>query len=114
MQRERKNNLLTVRLTREETDALEYLSDCLGKNKSDVMSRACKYFVSTNTNGSLSKYVDECRGQEKESKSTRVHVRMTDSDVDQLKKMSLETGNTVSQLVRGSIRSLADATNGFY
>ena len=47
---ERKSELLTMRLTDEEVEILESLSDRTGKSKSDVISRACMFFLHSQVN----------------------------------------------------------------
>lgn len=107
MKKERKSNLLTVRLTDEEKSALDSLTGHMDKSKSDVMLRACKFFVSLGGDklgGSLAgKGTDE-----REKMKHRVHVRVADSDMETLRTHSDSSGDTVSQLIRKAIKAFAD------
>ena len=109
MKKERKGNLLTIRITDEEMNSLDLLADRMDKSKSDVMLRACKFLVNTDTSR---KSVDD--NNKKERKPHRVHFRMPDSDMALLKKQSDETGITISRLIGEAIKALADATDISY
>jgi hypothetical protein len=45
--KEPKNNLITVRITEDEMNTLDYLSDCIGQSKSDTLLRASKFLLNT-------------------------------------------------------------------
>lgn len=109
---ERKSNLLTVRLTDEEFGALENLSGHLEKNKSDVMLRACKYFL--NTGDALVVDDRDGSGVDKKKTTCQVHLRVGEADMDALRSRSEETGHTVSKLVRESIKAFWDVMSGSY
>lgn len=96
--KERKNNLITVRITDDEMNTLDYLSDCLGKSKSDVIVRACKFFLSSNDG------IEEDSVKEKVRKNSQVHLRMTESDMNNLNDYGREIGATTSQTIRRSIK----------
>ena len=96
--KERKSNLITVRITDDEMSTLDYLSDCLGKNKSDVIVRACKFFLSSNDG------IEEDAVKEKVRKNNQVHLRMTESDMKDLNEYGREAGVTTSQTIRNSIK----------
>ena len=106
--KERKNNLLTIRITEEEMDELEYLSDKLEKTKSDSIIRACKFLLNSGDG------IDENDGDEKERKNRRVHVRITDSDMKFMYEKSDELGITSSQIVRKAIKSFARIMRNHY
>lgn len=110
--KERKNNLLTVRLTGDETDALEYLTDHMGKNKSDVISRACKFLL--NTDAETSSGVSGSGTDEEKKMVMRVHVRMADTDVERIRVRGSKTGDTVSQFIRQAILALASVSGKHY
>lgn len=125
MEKERKRNLLTVRLTDDENTTLDYLCDYMDKSKSDIMLRACQYFI--NIGGSdvgrgLGGDLGGDLGDSREGKATdekaklehRVHVRMTDSDMERVQIHSRKTGITVSKLIRESIKALAEGINIHY
>lgn len=96
-EREKKNSLLTVRITDDEKNTLDYLSDCLGKSKSDAITRACKFFLNSD---------EDVEDDEKKKvrKNHQVHLRMTDSDLKEVYGRAQESGVTTSQIIRKSIR----------
>ena len=96
--RERKSSLITVRITDDEMNALDNLSDCLGKTKSDIVVRACKFFLSSR-DGAREEVI-----QEKVRKNNQVHLRMTESDMNELNEYGRENGATTSQTIRRSIK----------
>ena len=130
---ERKSELLTLRLTDEEVEILESLSERTGKSKSDVISRACMFFLHSQANdiyddlgrslygrsggmtgvgsgrsfgGSLSGAgTDERRAR----MTVRVHARLPESMVNRLRDRGMESGESLSQVVRRAIRSFDSA-----
>jgi predicted DNA-binding protein len=130
LERERKRNLLTIRLTDEEKITLDYLSDYMDKSKSDIMLRACQYFINfggsdhgndrgRNLGDGRDGDRDGNRGGNRGGKGTeerakleqRVHVRMSDSDMERVQIYSNKTGITISQLIREGIKALAKGIN---
>lgn len=117
MNKERKNNLLTIRLTNNEKHALDSLTERMDKSKSDVMLRACKYFSSVGGG-----YLGGSREAECEDKGEggygrlvhRVHLRMSDEDMDGVRTQSEASGETISQLIRRAIMALADGMGIHY
>lgn len=95
----RKDTLLTVRMTREEYDALDYLSDRFEKSRSDVLARACKYFVGSSDGVYLS---DEARGEV--IKTHKINARITREDANSLYDMAEKYGSNVSNVVRNAIK----------
>ena len=96
--KERKTNLLTIRITDDEKDSLDYLCDYLGRSKSDAMLRACKFFVNTD------EVITESEKKDRTRKTSQVHLRISDSDAKEVYGRGEELGATTSQLVRKSIR----------
>lgn len=111
MKKERKNNLVTVRLTGEELNTLDCLSDRLDRNRSDIMLRACKFLLAIGDVGGGNRGDSSDKD---ERRPHRVHVRMSEKDMDGLKKRSEETGDTISELIRKAINALADQSSGAY
>ena len=137
---ERKSELLTLRLTDEEVEILESLSERTGKSKSDVISRACMFFLHSQVNdiyddlgrslygrmggGSmgLTGQVTGRRGyggltgvsgagtDERRARMTvRVHARLPESMVNRLRDRGMESGESLSQVVRRAIRAFDSA-----
>jgi hypothetical protein len=107
--KERKSNLVTVRLTADEMISLDYLSDSMDRSKTDVILRACKLFVNLDEPCTI-----VAEDEKKTKKPIRVHLRMTDTDMDELKNRGSEYGCTISQLIRNAIRSFAKMSNNHY
>ena len=134
---ERKSELLTLRLTDEEVETLESLSDRTGKSKSDVISRACMFFLHSQVNdiyedlgrslygregGNLGGSLGRGRGgslyggrsgdgtDERRTRMTvRVHARLPESMVNRLRNRGMETGESLSHVVRRAINTFASA-----
>ena len=112
MKKDRKDSLLTIRITDDEKHALDFLSDQTGKSKSDAIIRACKYFVNWDCDPTVSD--TECIGLVKDRKKHQVHCRMTQSDVEQIDAKSREAGVTTSQIIRKAIREYARVVRRSY
>ena len=95
--KERKTKLVTIRITEEEKNVLEYLSDLLGKNLSDTLTKTTQFFL--NTGGEVGK--DE---KKKERKPHQIHVRITESDNASLKARGKELGVSDSAIIREGLR----------
>ena len=130
---ERKSELLTLRLTDEEVETLESLSDRTGKSKSDVISRACMFFLHSQVNdiyddlgrslygrggenlgrdlgGGLYGSRSGSGTDERRTRMTvRVHARLPESMVNQLRNRGMETGESLSHVVRRAINAFASA-----
>ncbi len=100
--KDRKRNLATVRITSEEMETLDYLSDCMDKSKSDTLLRACKFFLNTDRAHKADTYSDTKRGEVR--KKQLIHFRMTDEDMDSLSTLGEKVGATVSQIIRKAIK----------
>ena len=98
----RKDTLITVRMNREDLDALEYASARSGKTRSDTLVRACKFFVGS---GMCSDTCEDDRGLGEDRKNHKVHVRMARADVDILSEMAAERGISVSRIVRDAFKA---------
>ena len=99
--KERKNNLITVRIADEDMATVEYLSDCTNQSKSEVIIRACKYYLNMRE-ASIGEIHN--RGFERVHKRSQVHLRVTDSDMELLNKRGRENGLSLAELVRAGIR----------
>lgn len=98
IKKERKSTLVTVRVTDEELNTLEYLSEALGRTKSDAIVRAWKFFV--NSNGRVDNK-DTLRDRVR--KKHQVHLRISESDMHELNNHGEKIGATTSQIIRRSI-----------
>jgi predicted DNA-binding protein len=101
-EKQKKDTLLTIRMSREELDALDYMSDYFGKSRSDTLTRAYKFYINS---GSDNKTVEEeVRGLGDERKNHKVHVRVTKDDADILCEMAEKCGVRVSRIVREALK----------
>lgn len=98
MKKERKSNLFTIRITDDEMNSLECLCDNMGRTKSDVISRACKFFLNTG------EIITEEEKKDKTRKNYQVHLRMNDSEAKVVYGRGDELGATPSQIIRKSIK----------
>lgn len=121
--KERKSNLLTIRLTDEEGSTLDYLSDCMDSSVTATLTKACRFFLNlsecgVNMGGGLGGVVGDGRegsGTDEKKKKTRVvHVRMVDSDMDRLNTRRERCGESISDIFRQSIRAYDDFKKGSY
>lgn len=112
IKKERKSNLLTIRVTDEDSSIIDYMSDNLGKSRSDAVSRACKYFLNIDEDRSRDNFNEERNRKEKKTK--QLHLRMTDSDLNALTKLSDDIGVNISQVIRKAIKKYASVTKGRY
>ena len=124
--KERKSNLLTIRITDDEKESLDYLCDSIGKSKSDAITRACMYFLNTrpddmegyledNIGGGVGSGVGGSGTDEKRSlRTVRVHARMSDSIAEGLKNRGLESGEGLSRTVRKAIKAFASVNGRHY
>lgn len=106
--RERKKNLITVRMDDVEKETLEYLSDHMDRSRSDTIIRACKFFSSVGGD----RAEDSGITREKVRRGNYVHVRVTDSDMEILNNGSREVNRSVSEYVRGAIKAYYGSITG--
>lgn len=99
MKKEKKGNLLTIRITEDEMGALDRMCDSMNKTKSDVITRACKFFLNTG------EVITEDEKKDKTRKSCQVHLRLSDSDAQVVYGRGAEIDATVSQIIRKSIKT---------
>ena len=110
--KERKTNLLTIRVTEDDAASLEYLSDYLGKSKSDTVMRACKFLLSL---GDTSDGIEQGGyGREKERKTRQIHVRVTGTDLDRICTYGGEDGPSVSNIIRSAIKKYCSYVRTHY
>lgn len=101
-EKQKKDTLLTIRMSNEELDALDYMSDYSGKTRSDTLTRAYKFFINS---GSANKAVEEeARGLGEDRKNHKVHVRVTKNDADILGEMAERCGVKVSRIMREAFK----------
>lgn len=106
--RERKKNLITVRMDDDEKETLEYLSDRMDRSKSDTIIRACKFFSSIG--GDRTEGAGYAR--ERVRRGNYIHVRVTDSDMEVLNNGSREVNGSISEYVRGAIKAYYGSITG--
>lgn len=106
--KEKKNNLITIRITDEERETVEYLTDQLGKTISETLLKAVRFFLNTGEGN----VTDEKK--DREVKRHNVHVRMSDNDMSRLVSRSDELSIPISQLIRDSIMYYARFMRGHF
>jgi predicted DNA-binding protein len=100
--KQKKDTLLTIRMSREELDALDYISDYSGKTRSDTLTRAYKFFLNS---GSGERTIEEeARGLGEERKNHKVHFRVPSNDADELGDVAEKYGVKVSRIVREAFK----------
>jgi uncharacterized protein (DUF1778 family) len=111
--KERKRNLLTVRLTDEDANTLEYLEEHLGSSRTDTLIRACRFFLNVGDS-----YIDgeekDKYGRGKERKNRQIHVRVTDSDMALIDARREQFGESVSQIFRKAIKTYDNFKKSYY
>lgn len=108
MKKERKSNLFTIRITDDEMGALDRMCDISGKSKSDILFRACKFFLNTDD------VITEEEKKDKTRKTHQVHLRMSDSDAKEVYGRSEKLDATASQIIRKSIKRFERFTRNDY
>lgn len=98
---EYKSTLLTVRVTEDEMKTLDYLSDYLGKTKSDIIARACVCFLNMDD---VHDSEEKKKREYGEHRTHAVHLRMRNSDMAELSTKSKRSGWSISQIIRKSIK----------
>lgn len=117
--KERKSNLLTIRLTDEDGDTLDYLSDHMDSSVTATLTKACRFFLNlsecgVNMGGGLGSDLNGSGTDEKKRKTRVVHVRMMDSDMDRLNTRRDRHGETISDIFRQAIKAYDDFKKGSY
>lgn len=109
---DRKNNLLTVRISDDDLETLNDLIENTSKSKSDTITRALKFW--TNLHKIMGVEEDENEEWGKVRKKHKVHVRVTDSDLEALNDSSERTGLSIGQIVRRAIREYHNSSKERY
>lgn len=107
--KERKSNLITVRLTDNDMDTVNYLSERTNRSVSDTILRACKFGINV---GDIFDERDENDQWGKSRKQQQIHLRITDTDKNMFDSYKRDAGKSMSQIVRASIRAYNNSLNG--
>jgi hypothetical protein len=105
--RERKNNLITIRMDDKDKETLEYLSEHMNRSITDTIMRACKFFSSSGCGMD-----NDENSSERARKNNYVHMRVSDSDKDFLDVRCCETKDSMSKYVRKSLKAYYDSVKG--
>lgn len=105
--RERKNNLITIRMDDRDKETLEYLSERMNRSMTDTIMRACKFFSSSGCGVGNGENLSE-----RTRKNNYIHMRVSDSDKDFLDVRCRETKDSMSKYVRKSLKAYYDSTKG--
>lgn len=108
--RERKSNLITVRIDDDDRELLDYLSDHTGRSMSDTIVRACRFYSSS---GGFDMDISD-NVRKRVRKNVYVHMRVTDSDLGFLNDVCSRLDISISQLVRHAIRGYYTSMSGVY
>lgn len=100
--KECKSNAITARISANDLEILDDLSEYTNKSKSDTITRAVKFW--RNVAGGGASTDDEAEIWGKVPKNIKVHLRANDSDMALFDKCREETGLSISQIIRKSIR----------
>lgn len=103
----RKDVLVTVRMNHEDLGVLNEASTRAGKSRSDMIARACKFFISSGMGEGAHEVDKDDRGLGKERKNHKVHVRMTRTDAENLGELAANRGTSVSKIVREAFKEYA-------
>lgn len=109
--KERKSNIVTVRVSETDMEIIDYLSDHTNRSKSDTILRACKFGMYA---GDIYSKVNETEKWGKDKKQKQLHLRLTDPDKKLFDTHSQEVGKSMSQIVRASIRAYKDSLKDCY
>lgn len=107
--RERKSNLVTVRLSSNDMEVVNDLSERTNRSVSDTILRACKFGLSV---GDIFNNADNSE-QWGNLGRQQVHLRMSDTDKNTFDNRSRELGKSMSQFVRASIRAYYTSMNDY-
>lgn len=99
-----KDALVTIRMSIEERGALDYLCDSLDKSISDTILRAYKFLLGMGITKPISDSDDR-----KIRKTCYVHVRMSSDDKARIEAYGMQTGESVSQVLRRAIMLYSDS-----
>lgn len=93
---------ITTRVSDDDLEMLNDLSESTNKTKSDTIIRAYKFWRNTVDISKLE--ADEEEEWGKVRKNNKVHARMSDADFESINSTSVATGLSVGQIVRRAIR----------
>ena len=109
--KERKNNLVTVRISEDDMNTVSYLSESTNRSTSDTILRACKFGLHA---GDIFENAGETEQWGNIGNQKQIHLRITDSDKRLFDDRSREFGKSMSQFVRASIRAYCASMNDYY
>ena len=107
---ERKNHLITARISTDDLELLADLCELINKNKSDTITRAIKFWRNVVDISAVSLDDPEIWG--KMPKNIRVHLRTSDSDMKMFNECMEKTGLSISQIVRKAIKAYHGSVKG--
>lgn len=109
---ERKSGSISARISDDDLETLNDLSEYTNKSRTDVVMRAFKFWVNVNDLSKIEETDEEKWG--KVRKGNRIHVRALEEDMSQLTKCSEVTGLSVGQIIRRAIREYHNSLKGRY
>ena len=110
--RERKSSAITARLSDDDIIILNELSESTNKTVSDTILRAVKFLVNAVDISKIEE--DESEQWGKVRKNNRVHLRLTDSDMELFDTYSSKYGKSIPKLIRIAIREYFRTLKGSF
>ena len=107
-----KTKLITARITDDDLETLNDLSEYTNKTRSDTILRAFKFWMNVSDMSAIAEVDEEKWG--KIRKNNRIHARITESDLVLLNNCSQKTGLSVGQILRRSIRDYKNSLKSHY
>ena len=103
----RKSSMITARLSDDDMETLYYLSERIDKPVSDTALRAFKCWM--NVGDVHDNSDDDLEQWGKVRKNNRIHIRVTDSEMETINAHTERVGVPISQAVRRAIRAFGRA-----
>lgn len=108
----RKSKLITARMSDDDIESLDDLSEYTNRTRSDTLVRAFKFWLNVADLTTIAEVDEEKWG--KVRKNNRIHARVVDSDMELLNDCSEKTGLSVGQILRRSVREYHKSLKSHY
>lgn len=112
MEETKKSKSITARISDDDLETLNDLSDFTNKTRSDTILRAFKFWTNVADLSRVEEVDEEKWG--KVRKNHRIHARMSENDLDLLNKCSQKTGLSIGQILRRALRAYNNSLKGHY
>ena len=108
----RKSKLITARMSDDDLETLDDISDYTNRTRSDTLVRAFKFWLNVADMSAIEEVDEEKWG--KVRKNNRIHARVVNSDMELLNDYSEKTGLSVGQILRRSVREYHKSLKNHY